>query len=79
MSQAPYDSVVSSLMYAMVCTRLDISLVVGVLSRYMSKPGNEHWTSKEGFKVFVWHYQLWIVIPRNTRIRQSVGHTWLCE
>ena len=31
-------------MYAMVCTRLDISHAVGVLSRYMSKPRKEHWT-----------------------------------
>ena len=45
MSHVPYASVVGSLMYAMVCTRLDISHVVGVLSRYMSKPGKEHWTT----------------------------------
>ena len=31
-------------MYAMVYTRPDIAHAVGVLSRYMSKPGNEHWT-----------------------------------
>ena len=31
-------------MYAMVCTRLEIAHAVGFLSRYMSKPGNEHWT-----------------------------------
>jgi hypothetical protein len=42
MSHVPYASVVGSLMYAMVCTRLDITHAVGVLSRYMSKPGNEH-------------------------------------
>ena len=44
MSHVPYASVVGSLMYAMVCTRPDIAHVVGVLSRYMSKPGKEHWT-----------------------------------
>ena len=43
MSCIPYDSVVGSLLYAMVCTRPNISLVVGVLSRHMSKPGKEHW------------------------------------
>jgi hypothetical protein len=79
MSHVPYASVVGILMYAMICTRLDITHVVGVLSRYMSKPRNEHWTSKEGFQVFVWHYELWIFLPRKTRIGQSVGHTWLCE
>eukprot|EP00253_Pinus_taeda_P034144 PITA_34144 len=45
MSCVPYVSAVGSLMYAMVCTRLDIAHAVGVLSRFMSKPGKEHWTS----------------------------------
>jgi hypothetical protein len=44
MSHVPYASVVGSLMYAMVCTRPNISHAVGVLSRYMSKLGKEHWT-----------------------------------
>jgi hypothetical protein len=45
MSHVLYASAVESLMYAMVCTRLDIAHAVGVLSRYMSKPGKEHWTT----------------------------------
>eukprot|EP01018_Ginkgo_biloba_P031337 Gb_07918 [translate_table: standard] len=40
----PYASVVGSLMYAMVCTRLDIAHAVGVVRRYMSNPGKEHQT-----------------------------------
>ncbi|KAE8690124.1 hypothetical protein F3Y22_tig00110926pilonHSYRG00104 [Hibiscus syriacus] len=43
MSKVPYASVVGSLMYAMVCTRPDISQTVGVVSRYMHDPGKEHW------------------------------------
>jgi hypothetical protein len=35
MSHVPYASAVGSLMYAMVCTRLDIAHAVGVLSKYM--------------------------------------------
>eukprot|EP00253_Pinus_taeda_P007712 PITA_07712 len=45
MSHVPYASEVDSLMYAMVCTRPDIAHAVGVLSRFMSKPGKEHWTT----------------------------------
>ena len=45
MSCVPYASEVGSLMYVMVCTRPDIAHVVGVLSRFMSKPGKEHWTT----------------------------------
>jgi hypothetical protein len=45
MSHILYASAVGSLMYAMVCTRPDIAHAVGVLSRHMSKPGKEHWTT----------------------------------
>jgi hypothetical protein len=44
MSCVPYLSVVGSLMYAMVCTRPYIAPAMGVLRKYMSKPGKEHWT-----------------------------------
>jgi hypothetical protein len=44
MKRVPYESVVGSLMYVMVCTRPNISHAVGVLRRYMSTPGKEHWT-----------------------------------
>ena len=43
MSRVPYQSVVGSLIYAMVCTRPDIAQAVGVLSRYMSNLGRAHW------------------------------------
>ena len=38
-----YASTVGSLMYAMLCTRPDICFVVGMVSRYQSDPGEEHW------------------------------------
>ncbi|KAE8707655.1 ZNF511 protein [Hibiscus syriacus] len=43
MSKVPYTSVIGSLMYAMMCTRPDISQAIGVVSRYMHDPGKEHW------------------------------------
>eukprot|EP00253_Pinus_taeda_P022403 PITA_22403 len=45
MSCVPYASEIGSLMYAMVCTRPNIAHAVEVLSRFMSKPGKEHWTT----------------------------------
>ena len=45
MSRVPYASAVGSLIYAMVCTRLDIAHEMGVLSRFMSKLGKENWTT----------------------------------
>ena len=42
MSRVPYANVVGCLMYAMVCTRLDISHAVGVVSKYMENPRKEN-------------------------------------
>ena len=39
MARVPYVSVVGSLMYAMVCTSLDISQAVSMVSRYMHNLG----------------------------------------
>ena len=38
MQKISYASAVGSLMYAQVCTRLDITYIVGVLGRYLSNP-----------------------------------------
>ena len=43
MESIPYASVVGSLMYLQTCTRPDISFAVGMLGRYQSNPGIDHW------------------------------------
>ena len=43
MQKIPYASAIGSLMYAQVCTRLDIAYIVGMLGRYLSNPGIDHW------------------------------------
>ena len=43
MSHVLYANAVGNLMYAMVSTRPDISHAVGVVSRFMANPGEEHW------------------------------------
>ena len=45
MSNILYSLAVGNLMYAIVCTQLDIAHVVGVVSRYMSNLGMEHWNA----------------------------------
>ena len=49
MSKVPYASAIESLMYAMVCTRLDIAHAVGVVSKYMSHPGLSIGMQSNGF------------------------------
>ena len=43
MQKIPYASAVGSLMYAQVCTCPNIEFIVGMLGRYMSNPGVDHW------------------------------------
>ena len=43
MKNIPYALAVENLMYAQVCTRPDIAFAVGVLGRYQSNPGIDHW------------------------------------
>ena len=42
-SKVPYSSAVGSLMYAMMCTRLDICYVVGLVSRFQYNLALKHW------------------------------------
>ena len=45
MRTVPYASAVGSLMYAMLCTRLDICYAIGMVSKYQSNPGSLHWVA----------------------------------
>ena len=42
MARVPYANVVGSFMYVMVCTRLDISQAISMVSRYKYNPGKDH-------------------------------------
>ena len=48
MAHVPYANSVRSLIYATVCTQLDISHAMGVLRKYMETPGKEQWTTVKG-------------------------------
>jgi hypothetical protein len=45
MERIPYASAVGSLMYSKVCMRPDRAHVVGLVSRFLSNPGREHWNA----------------------------------
>ena len=53
MSKIPYASAIGSIMYAMLCTRLDVSYALSMTSRYQSNPDESHWTAvKQILKYF---------------------------
>ena len=73
MSKVPY-STVGSLMYAMVCTRLDIGHVVGVVSSYMNNLGKEHWMALKWILSYLrGHYYTCTVFWRFKHCS-----TWIC-
>lgn len=39
----PYASGVGSIIYGMVCSRLDLSYAISIVSRFMANPGMYHW------------------------------------
>ena len=45
MSRIPYASATGSIMYAMLCTRPDVSYALSVTSRYQADPGEGHWVA----------------------------------
>ncbi|XP_058784936.1 secreted RxLR effector protein 161-like [Vicia villosa] len=47
MNKIPYASSIGSIMYAMLCTRPDVSYVLSATSMYQSDPGDAHWVAFE--------------------------------
>ncbi|KAK9042340.1 hypothetical protein V6N11_017417 [Hibiscus sabdariffa] len=45
MSQISYASAIGSIMYAMICTRPDLSYALNMTSRYQANPGEGNWTA----------------------------------
>ncbi|GKA33696.1 retrotransposon protein, putative, ty1-copia subclass [Tanacetum coccineum] len=45
MSRVPYALAVGLIMYAMTCTRPDVSFALSMVSRHQYNPGEGHWTS----------------------------------
>ena len=44
MSKVPYASAIGSIMYAMICTRPDVSYALSITNRFQSNPGEGHQT-----------------------------------
>jgi hypothetical protein len=50
----PYQQMVGSLTYAMLCTRLDLAYQISVLTQHMANPNMEHWMAVKGI---FWYLQ----------------------
>ena len=69
-----YASIVESLMYAMLCTRPDICFAIGMVSRYQSDPGEEHWTVVKHIFKYLRRTRDYMLVYQNESL-ELVGYT----
>ena len=75
MKNIPYASVVGSLMYAQVCTRPDIAFVVGMLGRYQSNPGLDHWRAAKKVMRYLQGTKDYMLMYRRTDNLEVTGYS----
>jgi len=75
MKKIPYASAVGSLMYAQVCTRPDISYVVGVLGRYQSNPGVDHWRAAKKVMRYLQGTKNFMLMYKRTDNLEVIGYS----
>jgi hypothetical protein len=75
MKDIPYASVVCNLMYVQVCTRLDIAFITGILGRYLSNPGMEHWKAAKRVLRYLKRTRNFMLTYRSSEQLEVIGYT----
>ncbi|XP_073017971.1 secreted RxLR effector protein 161-like [Primulina eburnea] len=75
MQKIPYASAVGSRMYTQVCTRPDIAYVTGMLGRYLSNPGVEHWKAVKRVLRYLQRTKDYMLIYRRLDQLEIIGYT----
>ena len=75
MERFPYASAVGSLMYAQVCTRPDIAYIVGMLGRYFSNPGMDHWKKAKRVMRYLQRTKDYMLTYRRSSHLEIVGYS----
>lgn len=75
MKNNPYASIVGSLMYAQVCTRPDIAFIVGMLGRYQSNPGIDHWKAAKKVLRYLQGTKNFMLTYRRTDSLEVIGYS----
>ena len=75
MEKIPYASAIGSLMYAQVCTRPDIAFIVGVLGRYLSNPGVDHWKAAKRVMRYLKRTKDYMLTYRRSDRLEIIGYT----
>ena len=74
MKNIPCASAIRSLMYAQVCTRPDIAFAMGMLGRYQSNPGLDHWRAVKKVLRYLQGTKDYMLMYRRTDNLEVVGY-----
>ena len=61
-------------MYAMLCRRSDICFAVGMVSRYQSAPGEEHWIAVKHILKYLRKMRDYILVYQDESL-EPIGYT----
>ncbi|KAL4282801.1 hypothetical protein GQ457_16G019510 [Hibiscus cannabinus] len=75
MKKVPYTSAIGSLMYAQVCTRPDIAYIVGMLGRYSSNLGMDHWIAAKRVMRYLQRTKDYMLTYRKSDHLEVVGYS----
>ncbi|XP_050133151.1 secreted RxLR effector protein 161-like [Malus sylvestris] len=75
MKLKPYASLVGSLMYASICTWLDLAFIVGLLGRYQSNLGGMHWVAAKKVLRYLQRTKGFLLVYGKNNILEVVGFT----
>ena len=75
MERFPYASAIGSLMYAQVCTRLNIAYIIGMLGRYLSNPGMDHWKKAKRVMRYLQRTKDYMLTYRRSSHLEIVGYS----
>ena len=75
MQKIPYASAVGSLMYAQVCMRPDIAYIVGMLGRYLSNPGLDHWKAAKWVMQYLQRRKYFMLTYRKSDQLEIIGYS----
>lgn len=73
--KVPYASVVGSLMYAQVCTRLDLAFIVRVLGRYLSNPSMQQWIAVKRVMCYLKRTRDFVLTYRKSDNLEIIGYS----
>ncbi|KAG8483132.1 hypothetical protein CXB51_022089 [Gossypium anomalum] len=75
MQKIPYASAVGSLMYDQVCTRPDIAYIVGMLGRYLTNPGIDHWIAAKRVMRYLQRTKDYMLTYKKSDLLEVIGYS----